>query len=459
MSLIDYRTKVRRDTLGAWSAVAALCLTIGSASLGAQSAPPRPVRLAWGGSASRMETGALRIDEGEEVQISLTGYLPNENYADLAYYRPTYAVGDAKILQLEPSPYPHVFNVKGVGSGTTWLSAESAGLRIVLPVIAGRAKELTVAEDLPPQFRVGRVKINVPESKVGMGSLRLAVGEEVQLGVEALVAQSMQRAALETFPVTWVSSDPSVVQVGSWAGTPISHHVMNVVGRRSGSATLTASVQGVKAVLPVLVGTARSAGKAAAGQANTFSTSRAPFATSTPAGPAVGDADAGSAGVVLRAPEVFGAKTYRLQRSQPGAGASEFVDVATDFRLERGAVVMTDSTAPGTRDAGPALYRVVAIDHAGKVVTGQPTAVLTDGAALAGATIRRGPGGAELTWAPAPGAKYKVARFAGDGSGWTTFDATAGTYRDPSPPAGAAYVLLALDGDSYAQYGPTLRLR
>jgi hypothetical protein len=120
---------------------------------------------------------------------------------------------------------------------------------------------------------------------------------------------------------------------------------------------------------------------------------------------------------------------------------------------------MVDSTAPATRTDGPALYRVVAIDHAGKETAGVPTAVLTDGSALAGATIKRGTAGAEITWAAAPGAKYRVARFAADGSGWTTFDAAAGSYRDPSPPSGAAYVLLSLDAEAYTQYGPTLRLR
>lgn len=434
-----------------------LCLTIAAATLGAQSAPPKPVRLAWGGSASMMETGALRIDEGESIDISLSGYTPEENYADLAYYKPTYEVGDPAIVTLKRSGYAHMITLTAVGSGTTWLSAESAGLRVVLPIVAGRAKALTVAADVPAKYRVGRVKVNVAPSQLGMGSLRLAVGEEASLSVEALLEASMQRATLEEFPVTWVSSDPSVVQVTGARATPISHHMATAVARKSGSATITASVQGVKAVVPVLVGTARSAGKpAAAGGANAFSTSKAPFTLGAPAGPTVGQ---GGAGVVLRAPELLGAKSYRLQRSQPGAGASQFVDVASDFRLDGGSVVMTDSTAPGTRTAGPALYRVVAIDHAGKEVAGAPTAVLTDGAPLSGASIRRGASGAEITWTAAPGARYRIARFAADGSGWTTFDATAGSYLDPSPPTGAAYVLLGLDAEAYAQYGPTLRLR
>ena len=447
---------MRDTTLRARAVAAALSLTLGAATLGAQSPPPPPVRLAFGGSASMMETGALRIDEGESIDITLTGYVTDERYADLAYYTPTYEVGDAAIVTLKRSGYPHMITLKAVGSGTTWLSAQSAGLRIVLPIVAGRAKALTVAADLPGKYRVGRVKVNVAPSQARAGSMRLAVGEEAAISVEALLEESMQRATLEEFPVTWVSSDPSVVQVTAARATPISHHMATAVARKSGSATITASVQGVKSVVPVLVGTARGAGKAAAGGPNTFSTSKAPFTLGAPAGPAPAGGDAG---VVLRAPEVFGAKTYRLQRSQPGAGANEFVDVASDFRLEDGSVVMVDSTAPPTRDAGPALYRVIAIDHAGKEMPGAPTALLTDGAALAGATIKRAATGAEITWTPAPGAKYRVARFAADGSGWTTFDATGGSYRDPSPPSGAAYVLLSLDADAYAQYGPTLRLR
>src|SRR5690349_15748851 len=163
-----------------------LCLAMAAAPIGAQSAPPKPVRLAWGGSASMMETGALRIDEGESIDITLSGYVTDQQYADLAYYRPTYDVGDAAIVTLKRSGYPHMITITAVGSGTTWLSGESAGLRIVLPIVAGRAKELTVAADVPAKFRVGRVKVNAAPSQVGKGSLRLAVGEEAPLSVEAL---------------------------------------------------------------------------------------------------------------------------------------------------------------------------------------------------------------------------------------------------------------------------------
>lgn len=420
--------------------------------------PPPPVRLQWGGSASMMETGSLRIDEGEEVQISLTGYTAVENYADLKFHKPTYAVGDQAIVRLLPSAYPHMFNLKAVGSGTTWLSGESAGLRIVLPIVAGRAKDLTVAADIPANFRVGRVKINVAPSQLSKGSLRLAVGEEAELGIEALYEESMQRATLQLYPVTWVSSDPSVVAVGSSKATPISRHIVNVAARRNGSATLTASVQGVKAILPVLVGTARSGGRAAAvSHGNVFSTGKEPFTVAKPVGPVLGE---GGEGLVLRAPEVFGARTYRLERSQPAAGDAQFTPVAAHFRLEKSSVVMADTTAPGTRDGGPALYRVVAIDHSGREVAGEPTAILTDGSGISGATITRGASGAEISWTSAAGTQYKIARFASDGSSWTIIDVpAAGTYTDASGTPGSSYVVLGLDGSAYAQFGPTLRLR
>lgn len=439
--------------------IAALVVSVATAavSAGAQEPPPKPVRLEWGGGGTTMETGSLRIDEGEEIEISLLGYTPEGGYADLKYYKPTYRVGDPAIVEFKPSDFSHMFTLKAIGSGTTWVSGEAGGLQIVLPIIAGRAKALTVAADLPAKYRVGRVKINVAPSQLGMGSMRLSIGEEAELGLEALYEESMQRAILEQYPVTWVSSDPSVVQVGSSSATPISHHILNVVARKNGSATITVSVQGVKAVLPVLVGTARSGGKAAVSHANVFSTSKEPFTFSKPAGPTVGK---GGEGLALRAPEVFGAKTYRLQRSHPGAGETNFVDVASDFRLERGTVVMTDSTAPGTRTGGPALFRVVAIDHSGKEIAGELTAILTDGAAISGVSIKKGAGGTEITWTAAPGTQYKIARFAADGSGWTIIDAPAsGIYRDASPPSGAAYVVLGFDGGAYAQYGPTLRIR
>lgn len=440
-----------------WVAATAVLGSLALSPAGAQEPPPPPVRLQWGGSASMMETGSLRIDEGDEVQISLSGYTAAGNYADLQFYAPTYAVGDAALVQLQPSPYTHIFNLKAIGSGTTWISGESAGLRIVLPIVAGRAKELTVAADIPPEFRVGRVKINVAPSQVGMGSLRLAVGEEAEIGIEALYEQSMQRATLELYPVTWVSSDPSVVSVAGGSATPISHHIANVVARKNGAATITASVQGVKAVLPVLVGTARSGGKAAVSNANVFSTGREPFAVAKPSAPVTVQSNDGLA---LRAPEVFGVKNYRLERSQPAAGAAEFTEVAGKFRLEKGGVIIADSSAPGTREGGPALYRVVAIDQAGKEIAGEPTALLTDGSAIGSASIKREGNGATITWTAAAGTKYRIARFAENGAGWTLLEpAVPGTFTDPSPPSGATYVVLGLDGDAYAQYGPTLRLR
>src|SRR3982750_4647440 len=93
-----------------------LCTAIGAAPLGAQSPPPKPVRLAWGGSASMMETGALRVDGGESIDVSLSGYTPTESYADLAYCAPSYEVGDAAIVTLKRSGYPHMITLKAVGS-------------------------------------------------------------------------------------------------------------------------------------------------------------------------------------------------------------------------------------------------------------------------------------------------------------------------------------------------------
>lgn len=433
---------------------------------------PPPVKLAFGATSSLMNSGALRLEVGEEFDLGLAGYRANGDYGTLAGpFHPTFTTSDPKIVVLKQQEAPHIVTVRAVGHGTAVITARAGNLSLDLPVITGDAKALTVAADLPPELQVNRVVIHVAPSQFGGGALRLPVGGEAEVGAEALLAQSGDRATLEIYPPTWVSSNPKAFTVTRSKGSASGATVRGVA---NGSGTLTLSVQGVKTTIPVLIGTARSqraAATAASGQPGSGA-STTPFNVATPGGPsyvsgAQTNGGSGLSPLTVSAPVVFGIKDYRLERLQPGASGG-FGEVANTFRIVGSTIEMTDSTLSPV--IGPWFYRVTAVDQAGKSVPGDPT-LFVPGGADAGVTAfvgKRTPAGVELTWngTPPPQIAFQVVRFALDGSGWTRLDVPAATgsawkYTDTTAPAGTAfrYAVILSNGGIVAGAGPTITVR
>jgi len=200
---VDGRTALATALAPGTAIVTATCKSV-SARLRVDVSPPRADDIV-------IEPLLEPLQAGEEVRLDAT---PRDKHGWPVYRPVAWSSADERIAEVTPGG-----TILGREPGTVRLTAavDDARASIVIPV-------------LPP--RVVTVDIADPPSA-------LTVGQTITLGATALDRANTQ---LPGRPIEWTSSDPSVVAVTE-AG--------QLTAVRPGSAVLTASCEGVRAILRI----------------------------------------------------------------------------------------------------------------------------------------------------------------------------------------------------------------
>jgi uncharacterized protein YjdB len=200
---LDARTALATGLAPGTTIVTATCKNV-SARLRVDVSPPRADDIV-------IEPLLEPLQAGEEVRLDAT---PRDKHGWPVYRPVAWSSADERIAEVTPGG-----TILGRAPGTVRLTAavDDARASIVIPV-------------LPP--RVVTVDIADPPSA-------LTVGQAVTVGATPL---DRANTALPGRPITWSSSDPSIVAVTE-AGQ------LNAL--RPGSAVLTASCEGVRAILRI----------------------------------------------------------------------------------------------------------------------------------------------------------------------------------------------------------------
>jgi hypothetical protein len=161
-----------------------------------------------------------------------------------------WTTSDENVVSIYDDPHGASVRVVGQQGGRAALTVTALGKTATLPVVVGKARLEIAASELTPRFRAARLEIlaergnSGPDAETVAGGLRIKEnGHGARLKARALAADG-KTIPLEFFPVAWSTGNAEVVEL-SQTDTAATQ----LVGRNTGTTTITATIQGITATV------------------------------------------------------------------------------------------------------------------------------------------------------------------------------------------------------------------
>lgn len=173
-----------------------------------------------------------------------------------ARFAPRWATSDENVVSLYSAPAGPSMRIVAQQDGRATVTVTAAGKTASIPVAVGDARLAIAASELAPAFRVARLEVaeRQPGDEPKLSGRAILLGEngdQAILGARAYAADGRE-IPLEHFPVTWTSTDATVVEL-----IQTFEAQTRVVGRESGRTTVSASIQGTSVAIEAFVGDSR----------------------------------------------------------------------------------------------------------------------------------------------------------------------------------------------------------
>ena len=232
------------------------------------------------------ESGMLTFPgQGPNVVLEVVATDAAGKPVNVTRFAPRWATSDENIVSLYSAPAGTSMRIVAQQDGRATVTVTAAGKTASLPVAVGDARLAIAASELTPAFRVARLAVAErepgDEGKLSGRAILLGEnGDQAILGARAYAADGRE-IPLEQFPVTWTSSDATVAELMQTFEAQT-----RVVGRESGRATVSASIQGLSVAIEAFVGDSRADADGSVLSQEAVATTVAPTTTTAAASPA-----------------------------------------------------------------------------------------------------------------------------------------------------------------------------